>query len=325
MRACGNSIRLGSLAIPLGMALIFGSSGCGPSQTSYKPPEDTQESVASAPRYSSGNPGGSGSYSSPDGTPAPTAPPPAPMPQLYTPMSNEAVAALFQVQPSAPGLNWHRSLGSTASAQFGPAPSGAGWDVPLTRQWKYIVVHHSASVSGSAASFDRAHKARGWDGLGYDFVIGNGTGSGDGEVEVGYRWRQQGVGAHAGNTEYNEHGIGICLVGNLDEQHATARQMAALRALVHYLQVRCRISAPSIIGHCNVPGKETRCPGRYFDIAQFRAEMLGGGSFDSVPVASNGPSAPIAPAPREKPVAAARAVPASAKPAAKSTGKTYFP
>src|SRR5574342_132619 len=50
-------------------------------------------------------------------------------------------------------------------------------------QWKYIVIHHSATEKGNAARFDEYHrKKRGWEyGLAYHFVIGNGTLSGDGE------------------------------------------------------------------------------------------------------------------------------------------------
>ena len=33
-------------------------------------------------------------------------------------------------------------------------------DVKLKREWKYIVIHHSASTSGSAAVFDRYHNHR---------------------------------------------------------------------------------------------------------------------------------------------------------------------
>ena len=72
-----------------------------------------------------------------------------------------------------------------------PPPYGPGWKVHTTRRWRYIVVHHSAGPTGSAAVFHRWHLKRGWRGLGYHFVIGNGTGSRDGEVEVGFRWRDQ--------------------------------------------------------------------------------------------------------------------------------------
>lgn len=132
------------------------------------------------------------------------------------------------------------------------------------RDWKYIVIHHSASASGCAAEFDRFHRVkRGWEnGLGYHFVIGNGNGSGDGQVEIGNRWVKQIDGAHAGVQEYNHYGIGICLVGNFNGSYPTAAQMASLSALVDYLQERCRIPSENIIMHRHF--RETECPGRNF-------------------------------------------------------------
>ncbi|HYG74882.1 MAG TPA: peptidoglycan recognition family protein [Planctomycetota bacterium] len=151
------------------------------------------------------------------------------------------------------------------------------WDATITREWRHIVVHHSASANGSAAAFDKAHRDRGWDGLGYHFVIGNGTGSGDGEVEVGYRWRRQLQGAHAGNAEYNQAGIGICLVGDFEHGHRpSARQMSSLRRLVRFLQVKTGVPTSEVVGHGNVPGKSTDCPGRNLDMSSFRASLGGG-------------------------------------------------
>lgn len=155
------------------------------------------------------------------------------------------------------------------------APADSRWDVRLGRTWKHIVIHHSATDTGSADSFHRSHLARGWDGLGYHFVIGNGTGSGSGDVEVGYRWKQQQRGAHAGNLEYNEHGIGICLVGDFQANYPSQKQLASLRSLVRFLQAKCKIPNAEVIGHDDVPGKKTRCPGAHFPISSFRASLTG--------------------------------------------------
>jgi len=136
------------------------------------------------------------------------------------------------------------------------------------RPWRYIVIHHSATDWGSAAQFDRIHRARGWDELGYHFVIGNGSGSGGGRIEVGSRWTKQKHGAHckvAGHPEYNDFGIGICLVGNFNETRPTEAQMRALANLVRYLSARYRIPRSRIFGHGQL--KATKCPGRYFDYA----------------------------------------------------------
>lgn len=138
------------------------------------------------------------------------------------------------------------------------------------RPWRYIVVHHSATPAGGAAAFDKMHKAKGWDGLGYDFVIGNGTDTRDGQIEVGFRWKKQLVGAHAKTSDnrYNEYGIGICLVGNFDIDKPTPAQMASLARLTSYLMKTYRISQDNVIGHGDT--KATDCPGRFMSIASLK-------------------------------------------------------
>jgi len=142
-------------------------------------------------------------------------------------------------------------------------------DVPLRRQWKYIVIHHSATDEGNAATFDRFHKEKGWRGIGYDFVIGNGNGSPDGLVEVTFRWEEQTVGAHAGDPEYNEYGIGICLVGDFDKEYPTPKQMQALATLVNELQERCHIPTSNVVMHRQVRPGGTDCPVRNFPFYDF--------------------------------------------------------
>jgi len=141
------------------------------------------------------------------------------------------------------------------------------------RQWSWIVIHHSATPTGDAEKFNREHKAKGWDELGYHFVIGNGTNSGDGQVEVGPRWPKQKWGAHAktADNQFNEHGIGVCLVGNFDVQRPTAAQQQSLAKLVAYLMKTYNISPQRILGH-GMTGKATDCPGRNISIASLRKQ-----------------------------------------------------
>ncbi len=146
------------------------------------------------------------------------------------------------------------------------------------RAWTAIVIHHSATDKGDAAIIDKWHRENnGWNGIGYDFVIGNGTNSVDGEVEPTYRWRGQLTGAHAGGTPgnwANEEAIGICLIGNFNCEAPTARQMDSLVKLVRFLQKRYNIPKSRIYGHSNVPGgHETECPGRYFPMTRFKASL----------------------------------------------------
>ena len=166
------------------------------------------------------------------------------------------------VSSATPNENSHKPDHNTIGAAVGEQD----WaNITGYRQWKYIVVHHSATPTGSAAEFDVEHRERGWDGLGYHFVIDNGKGGLDGRVEVGERWRVQKWGAHTGKTpgnEYNYHGIGICLVGDFTNHMPSPSQLASLKRLVSYLMAKYDIPAENVVGHCDGPGTSTECPGK---------------------------------------------------------------
>jgi N-acetyl-anhydromuramyl-L-alanine amidase AmpD len=136
------------------------------------------------------------------------------------------------------------------------------------RPWKYIVVHHSASATGSYSQIDREHrKIQGWDGCGYHFVIGNGSESPDGQIEVARRWSNQKHGLHCRNgknPDLNEYGIGICLIGDLDNAPPTPKQIAAAKALVAYLSQRYEIPGDHAGTHAELADSPTACPGKLF-------------------------------------------------------------
>ncbi len=138
------------------------------------------------------------------------------------------------------------------------------------RPWKYIVLHHSANTTGNYDQIDRDHrKVLGYDGCGYHFVIGNGTGSEDGQIEVAQRWVNQKHGVHcrnAKNAEVDEYGIGICLVGDLDKEPPTPRQVAAAKALIAYLSSRYGIARGHVETHAHLAATPTICPGRHFPV-----------------------------------------------------------
>jgi len=147
----------------------------------------------------------------------------------------------------------------------------------LERKWEAIIIHHSATNNGNTAIFDKQHREeKHWEGIGYDFVIGNGTDSGDGQVEVTFRWRGQLTGAHCKtpNNWGNEKGIGICLVGNFDYTSPTKRQMQSLMKLVRFLQKRYGIPKRFVYGHGTTPGaRVTDCPGRRFPMAWLKSML----------------------------------------------------
>jgi N-acetyl-anhydromuramyl-L-alanine amidase AmpD len=74
-----------------------------------------------------------------------------------------------------------------------------------------------------------------------------------------------------GHPEYNDVGIGICLVGNFDETHPTEAQMESLARLLRYLMCRYNIPQSHIYGHGQL--KPTNCPGRNFDYSDMRRRI----------------------------------------------------
>jgi hypothetical protein len=138
----------------------------------------------------------------------------------------------------------------------------------VDRPWRYIVLHHSASASGNYDQIDAEHrKILGINGCGYHFVIGNGTGSRDGQIEVSQRWINQKQGAHTRNArthDADEYGIGICLVGDFDQQPPSAKQIAATKALIDYLNKRYNIAPAGLRTHAHLAATKTVCPGKFF-------------------------------------------------------------
>ena len=110
--------------------------------------------------------------------------------------------------------------------------------------------------------------------MGYHFLIDNGTATkSDGQIEVGPRWIKQEVGAHANANGMNEHGIGIAIVGNYSETYLNETELESLVYLVTTLQRYYHIPDRNVIGHRDVPGKNTECPGKNFPWAEFKRRL----------------------------------------------------
>lgn len=156
------------------------------------------------------------------------------------------------------------------------------------RRWIYIVIHHSGTTSGSLEGIHAEHKKRKdqfgqpWLGIGYHFVIGNGQGMKDGEIKPTFRWKEQIHGAHSGSRVHNDNGIGVCLIGNFENQKPTTKQMDSVVTLVRQLARQYQIPARLVIGHNTV--KPTACPGKMFPLQDVRRK-----SFENL---SQGNSAP---------------------------------
>ena len=127
------------------------------------------------------------------------------------------------------------------------------------RQIKYTVVHCSDSSPYwdiGAAEIDKWHKERGWDGIGYHYVIRR-----SGVLEKGRE--QETVGAHV--LGYNANSLGICLVGGWHGKFDYTRfQMSVLELLLGTLETEHPESL--VVGHYNLDMKKT-CPN--FDVTRW--------------------------------------------------------
>lgn len=125
----------------------------------------------------------------------------------------------------------------------------------------FLVVHHAAGDM-TAEAIHRAHRAQGWSGIGYHYVVQL-----DGSV---HRGRPEGrVGAHVAG--HNSGTLGVCFSGNYETRKAMpAKQLAAGRELLADLRRRYPKAKVRRHGDFN----PTACPGRYFPLN----ELLKGGS-----------------------------------------------
>lgn len=127
------------------------------------------------------------------------------------------------------------------------------------RQIKEIIIHCTATVEGKdyhVSDVDKWHKARGWKGIGYHYLI-----TLDGSIEKGRK--EEEIGAHC--TGHNAHSIGVCYVGGVDKafKPKDTRTEAQKEALWEVLrQLLIKYPQAKIYGHYEFANKA--CPS--FDV-----------------------------------------------------------
>lgn len=132
------------------------------------------------------------------------------------------------------------------------------------REIKNIIVHCSATAADmdiGVAQIRQWHLQKGWDDVGYHYVIRR-----NGQIETGRP--EEIVGAHV--QGYNSFSIGICLVGGVDaddkskaEFNYTRAQMNALDTLLQAMEEK--YPNASVRGHRDFPNVNKACP--CFDVA----------------------------------------------------------
>lgn len=136
-------------------------------------------------------------------------------------------------------------------------------------RWKAIVIHHSATASGSPETL----AAKGGDSS-FHFLIGNGNGMDDGEIYVDHRWLLQEGTRHVRGTDgpwYDQNAISICVVGNGEREEFSRAQLDRLVDLVHKLARKLDIGSENVFLASDV--SSDRSPGRHFPSAELHERL----------------------------------------------------
>ena len=123
---------------------------------------------------------------------------------------------------------------------------------------KYIIVHCTATAEFKdfkAKDVDKWHKQRGWDCIGYHYLIDL-----DGTIEKGRQETK--IGAHC--KGFNDCSIGVCYVGGLASDNKTPKdtrtntQKASLLKLIK--QLKAKYQNAKVVGHKDMPNVYKACP-----------------------------------------------------------------
>jgi N-acetylmuramoyl-L-alanine amidase len=170
---------------------------------------------------------------------------------------------LLGVQAAQPKLG----LAVIPRARWGAMPANVSHMDKTRGGYRRITVHHSAdreppnldgTVAKSAAevrSIQKAHmegKETGYADIGYHFVIDP-----YGRVFQGRELAFQGAHAAGANNVQN---LGVCLIGNFDEEAPTKAALDALKKLLDEQRTIWKIPRSQVLTHQEL--KSTECPGR---------------------------------------------------------------
>jgi len=154
----------------------------------------------------------------------------------------------------------------------------------INREWKYIVIHHSAtkdSRTGRATEAIRRYhiEQKGWRDIGYHYLIEY-LPDGLPTLRTGRGLSE--IGAHVYIKDidqpwyFNQNAIGICIVGDFDRARPPEDKLKFTAQLVRQLMWLCEIPKEDVIGHGEAHERKgsrliRTCPGNLFNMDKFRA------------------------------------------------------
>lgn len=135
------------------------------------------------------------------------------------------------------------------------------------RKIEKIIIHCSASIFGDRDLIEEWHQERGWNGIGYHFVVLNGYSKSfsefneddNGRVEIGRDPEVEGAHCYGQNLD----SLGVCLIG--DKTFTDRQLLVSLPNLLMDLFEKYSLSINSIYGHRQF-NKDKSCPNLDMDV-----------------------------------------------------------
>lgn len=159
------------------------------------------------------------------------------------------------------------SLASMLRAEFGPNFEDVSAMLPHRGEYtrralseiEFIALHHTeAPRLVTWASVAAYHVSKGWPGIAYHIGV----------RDVGGRCvvnllNPPEVRSYHAHTVGNDHGLAVCVAGQFDTDKPTAAELDALQRIVAVVRRWATWRRLLVIGHGQVPGNDTSCPGRH--------------------------------------------------------------
>ena len=125
-----------------------------------------------------------------------------------------------------------------------------------------VVIHHSATTSGSAEAYARYHVKKGWHGIGYHIHVKK-----DGTVQFCQSLKNISYHTKGKNTSR----VGICMTGHYDQQEPIQEQIDGVNHAIFMLEKA--LGRKMKIGFHNEFSSKS-CPGHKMKLSDFRSKAF---------------------------------------------------
>lgn len=135
----------------------------------------------------------------------------------------------------------------------------------LLKKIRFIAVHHSQRKIDSVKRIKDLHiKINKWEDIGYHWLIDK-----KGKLHQGRS--EKFIGAHV--LGHNKNSIGICLIGNFDEELPTKKQIQTLIKFLKEKIKKHKIPIKNILGHKEFSDVTKTCPGKFVNMGEIRETL----------------------------------------------------